>query len=105
MDLESRRWEQLVGTYESYPIIFYIHLDGFVLVYTRIWWASNLHENYPKVYTNDTLAISMIKNILRLKCKHMTLAISMLKNQVSLAYVNTRLSSNGSQRATLNVIM
>ena len=35
----------VVGTYRPYPASFPLHLDGFVLIYTRIWWASGLHRN------------------------------------------------------------
>ena len=29
------------------PTTFPLHLDGFVLIHTRICWASNLHGNSP----------------------------------------------------------
>jgi hypothetical protein len=46
--LNLRRWESLVSTYELYPIISPLHLDGFILIHIRIWRASGLHENSPK---------------------------------------------------------
>ena len=39
--------ELLVGTYESHPTRFPLHLDEFVLIHTRIWWVSGLHGNSP----------------------------------------------------------
>ena len=37
----------LDGTYEPYPTRFPPHLNGFVLIDTKIWWASGLHGNSP----------------------------------------------------------
>ena len=47
MGLNLRRWEELVGTYEPYSTIFPLHLGEFVLIYSRIWWASGLPGNLP----------------------------------------------------------
>ena len=38
---------------------FHVHLGGFVLIYTRIWWASNLHGNSP-LETLDNMRNSSI---------------------------------------------
>jgi hypothetical protein len=32
---------------KPYPTKFHLHLNKFVLIPTRIWWASNLHGNSP----------------------------------------------------------
>ena len=36
-----------VGTNEPYPTRFPLHLDGFVIIHTKIWWVSSLHRNTP----------------------------------------------------------
>ena len=43
----------VVGTYEPYLTKISLHFTVFVLIYTRIWWTSNLHGNSPVgvVYT------------------------------------------------------
>ena len=45
MDLNLRRREQLVDTYEPYPTRLPLHLNKFVLIHTKIWWVSNIHGN------------------------------------------------------------
>jgi hypothetical protein len=34
-------------THEPYPTRSPLHSDGCVVIHTRIWWASGLHENSP----------------------------------------------------------
>ena len=45
--LNLRSWEYPVGTYKPYPTRFPLYLNKFVLIHTRIRWASGLHGNSP----------------------------------------------------------
>ena len=51
----------VVGMYKSYPNKFLLHLDGFLLIYIRVWWTSGLHGKSPLEYfpTNN---FSMLSN-------------------------------------------
>ena len=47
MGPDLRRHDQLGGTRKPYPTRLPLHLGGFVLIHTRVSWASNPHGNSP----------------------------------------------------------